>query len=81
MQIILKDPEKLKVIMLKKGFTQRSLAKKSIVSDTTINHLINGKRNVSAPIAQKIISSLECEFDDIFFVELDYKSNQKGGAA
>lgn len=66
--------ERFKKKMLTKGFTQRGLAVAAGVSDTTVNHLVNGHRHPGPTTAKKICTALECKFEDIFFVEEDNKS-------
>jgi Predicted transcriptional regulators len=72
--------DSFKRIMLIKGFTQRGLAKAAKISDTTMNHVVNGLRNPGPKTAKKLCSALECEFEDIFFIEEDNKSYQTNTA-
>ncbi len=74
MTIKIKNPREFRVLMVKSGFTQRGLGKATNVSDTTINHLINGKKGCGPEIAAKIREVLKVEFDDIFFIDHDCKS-------
>ncbi len=74
--VMLINSNAFKMLITKKGFTQRSLANSACISDTTLNLLINCKRTVSATTASKIRSALGCEFDDIFFIVNDCKSDQ-----
>ena len=74
LRVMLKDQKAFKIIMIKKGFTQRGLGKAANISDTTINHLINGKRCCSPEVAAKIRNALNLEFDDIFFIDIDCNS-------
>jgi DNA-binding XRE family transcriptional regulator len=67
--IKLKNPREFKIIIVKKGFTQRSLGKAAGVSDTTINHLLNEKRGCGPSVAYKVCQTLQVEFDDIFFID------------
>lgn len=80
-QIRLLDTDAFKIFMVKNGFTQRTLAKSAKISDTTLNLLINNRRSVSATVAGKILDTINCKFDDIFFIVNDCKSEQKGGVA
>lgn len=75
-QIKLKNSSDFNSTMIKNGFTQRSLAKAAGISDTTLNMLINGKRCVSATVSKKIVKAIGCQFDDIFFIINDCKSDQ-----
>lgn len=76
MQIVLKDPESLKRILLQKGYSQRSFAAATEISSPYFNQIINGDRSPSGKVAKKIVDVLEMEFDDIFFIENDNKSYQ-----
>lgn len=69
MTIRLKNPKEFKIMMIKRGHTQRSLGRAADVSDTTINHLINLKRGCGPSVASKICEALKAEFDDIFFID------------
>lgn len=67
--IKIKDPKEFKILMIKKGFTQRGLARAAEISDTTVCHLLSDKRGCSPEIAAKIYTALGVEFDDIFFID------------
>lgn len=60
----------------KKGFSYRKLAEKANCSQTQISLILKGERNPSPENAINICKALECKFDDIFFINLDDKSNQ-----
>lgn len=75
--IILKDKEILIEKTVEKGLSYRQLAKEVGVSQTTISLIINGERNPSPKTAISICNVLRCQFDDIFFIQSDYKSNRK----
>lgn len=70
-----REPQYLMEMMIKKGLTQRSLAAKSKVSYVKMNALINGG-SCGPTVAKKICNALECEFDDIFFIDSVNNSNQ-----
>jgi DNA-binding XRE family transcriptional regulator len=55
-------------IMIRRGFTGVGLAKASDISQSYIVQIINGKRTLLATTAKKICGTLQCEFDDIFFI-------------
>ena len=76
LKVRIKDQKAFKIIMIKKGFTQRGLSKAANISDTTINHLINGKRCCSPEVAAKIRNALNLEFDDLFFIDGDCSCEQ-----
>lgn len=75
LKVRLKDPKELKVIMARKGFSQRSLAKKADMSYEYLNQISNEKLYPSGKAANKIVTALGIEFDDLFFIEIDNKSN------
>jgi DNA-binding XRE family transcriptional regulator len=65
-------------LVLKKGYSVRKLALEADLSDTTIQLMVTGERPGCSPVtARKILSVLGAEFDDIFFIEDDNKSNQE----
>ena len=74
--IYVKDKDTLIEKIVQKGFSYRQLAQKIGISQTTISLIIKGERNPSPENAVKICEALECQFEDIFFINNDYKSNQ-----
>ena len=74
--IFVKDKDTLIEKIVQKGFSYRQLAQKIGISQTTISLIIKGERNPSPENAVKICEALECQFEDIFFINNDYKSNQ-----
>jgi DNA-binding XRE family transcriptional regulator len=56
-------------IRIKKGFTQRKLARETGLSSAFISHLEQEKRNIGPESASKICSVLGVEFDDIFIID------------
>lgn len=75
--VIVKDVEKLTNKIVKKGLSYRGLAEQADCSQTLISLIVKGERNPSPKVAISICKVLECKFDDIFFINSDYKSNQK----
>lgn len=73
--------DELKKVMLVKGHTQRSLSDASGVSDTHVNHICRGLRSPGPVTAKKIYTALDCDFESIFFVDDDSKSNQETNTA
>jgi transcriptional regulator with XRE-family HTH domain len=55
MDIKLKIAQRIKELREQKGFTQETLAYKSDVDRTYMNHVENGKRNISIINLEKII--------------------------
>ena len=58
--------EKVKEMRLKRGLTQRELAKKANVSVTMINLIENGKVNTSVEVLEKIANALKCKVTALF---------------
>ena len=75
--IVIKDKDILVEKIIQAGFSYRQLAKKIGTSQTTISLIIAGERNPSPTNAVNLCKAINCQFNDIFFVENDYKSNQK----
>lgn len=76
MKIVVKDVALLNELLLKKGFTQRSIGREINISPGYSNQIFSGKRNPGAKIARSIIDTLNVEFDEIFFIESACKSDQ-----
>lgn len=77
MKIKLKDVDKFKELLLINGFTQRGYGRKIGISEPYANQISNGTRNPGPEIAKKTTELLSVKFDDIFFIDNDYKSEQK----
>lgn len=73
--ILLKDKDLFLELVIKAGYSFRSLARTAECSQTTISLISKGERNPSPKLAINICNVLKCQFDDIFFIEKDYKSN------
>ena len=73
--IIVRDLEVFNRKIIESGFSYRQLAKEAKTSQTTISLIANGERNPSANTAVHICRALKCQFDDIFFIENNDKSN------
>ncbi|MCM3455414.1 helix-turn-helix transcriptional regulator [Heyndrickxia oleronia] len=76
MKIILKDSHSFQKMLLLKGHSQRSFAKKLELSSPYVNQIISKKRNPSPKVAKKIAEILEVEIEDIFFITNANKSYQ-----
>lgn len=76
MKIKLKDVDQFKMLLLTKGYTQRSYGRAIEISEPYANQIANGTRNPGPEIAKKTIDLLQVDFDDIFFVEVACKSKQ-----
>ena len=74
--VYVKDLEKFVETIVKAGFSYRQLANKTKSNPTTITLIAKGERNPSPELAVNICCALDCQFDDIFFIQNDYKSKQ-----
>ena len=75
--VMIKDRDKFIEKIVENGLSYRQLAKKAHCSQTLISLLAKGERNPSPENAVNICKALKCEFNDIFFINIDDKSNQK----
>lgn len=75
--ILVKDKDLFLELIIKAGYSFRSLAREVECSQTTISLISKGERNPSPKLAINLCHVLKCQFDDIFFIENDYKSNLK----
>lgn len=73
--VLVKDRDVLEEKIIEKGFSYRQLAKEANTSQTTISLILKGERNPSPKNAVNICKALGCQFNDIFFINNDYKSN------
>lgn len=74
--VLVKEKDKLIEKIVENGYSYRQLADKVGISQTSISLILKGERNPSPENAVKICNVLKCQFNDIFFVNNDYKSNQ-----
>lgn len=75
--VILKDANVFNEIVIKAGYSYRQLAKEAKCSQTQISLIAKGERNPSPETAVNICKALNKKFDDIFFINFDFKSKQK----
>lgn len=75
--VIVKDINYLIELIVKEGYSYRAFAKEIGISQTTICLILKGERNPSPENAVNICRALNCQFDDIFFIYSNDKSNQK----
>lgn len=59
------------------NLTQEELAWKSDLNRTTMNHIENGRRNISSETLEKIINGLEISFQDFFTSPLFQNGKKK----
>lgn len=76
LKIIIRDTKQLHELIIKSGFSIRGFGVAAGISTGYVNQVLNGKRNPSPQTAKKISDALRKEFEDIFFIENGYKSDQ-----
>lgn len=69
MEIKIKNSNKLKELLIIKGFSQRQLASEINLSYPYFNQIINQEKPPSPKVAKNICDKLETKFEDIFFIE------------
>ena len=72
--MIIAKGKELKERIIKAGLTGVGLAKAAGVSQGYVCQIINGKRTILPPTAKKICDTLNCNFDDIFIIRQEVKS-------
>ena len=81
MKIRLKDSDSLRLLILQKGYSQRSFSLAVGVTSAYMSTVLRGERNVSPSLAKRVSDFLGVPFDSIFFVEgvLNHVRSQEGG--
>jgi transcriptional regulator with XRE-family HTH domain len=72
--IIHPKADSLTSLRIKKGLSQRELAKKAGLSHCHLSQIENNHRYPSPRTAQKICQALGCDFDDLFEIVTDEES-------
>lgn len=67
-KIVVKEPEELKLKIIKKGFSIRGFAREIDIPESYANQIMNATRNPGPDYAKRIVDFLGVEFDDIFFI-------------
>lgn len=75
--VVVKDLEYFQNEIIKAGYSYRGLGKEVGCSQTQISNIANGERNPSAETAVNICKALRKTFDELFFINSDYKRKQK----
>lgn len=57
---------RIKELRKQKGYSQSAFALECDIERTYINHLENGRKNVSIETLEKVLSSLQISFSDFF---------------
>jgi len=69
MKIKVKDPDALKKKIISSGYNISQFAIQLGISYTHMHGIVSGKSHNGAKLSKKICSILNCEFDDIFFID------------
>lgn len=78
MDIQVKIGQRIKEIRTEKNLTQEAVAYKAEIDRTFMNHVENGKRNISIETLEKVIcNGLEMSFKDFFEADLFDSSVKK----
>lgn len=72
--------DKLSELLMRNGDNLRSFSRDAGISSPYMSQLIKGSRNPSPKMAKRICECLKVKFDDIFFIDNGYKSNQNKSA-
>ncbi len=68
---------RIKEIRTEKNLTQEAVAWKAELDRTFMNHVENGRRNISVESLEKIMNGLEVSFKEFFGVDLFENSKKK----
>lgn len=75
----MKIGQRIKEIRTEKNLTQEAVAFKAEIDRTFMNHVENGRRNVSVETLEKIISSgLETDFKEFFDADVFVEKRRAG---
>ena len=66
MDIRVRVGQRIKELRIEKGLTQEGIAFKADVDRTYMNHVENGKRNITIASLAKIIVALDSSFESFF---------------
>lgn len=69
MKINVKDSDKLRAMLIEKGYSQRKFSRLIGMSENYFNQIINHKKNPSPAVAKKITNQLGVEFYEVFFIK------------
>ena len=61
--------EEIERVMARLNLTRSSLAEQIPVAKSWLTRVIVGEQPISPRLREKIMKSLNCNFDDIFFIE------------
>lgn len=75
--VMVKDADMLINLIVKQGDTPSSFSQKVSCSKSQMCLIVKGERNPSPNLAMRICKVLGKEFEELFFIVNDDKSNQK----
>ncbi|MBT9152217.1 MAG: hypothetical protein DDT35_00431 [Firmicutes bacterium] len=78
MKIRLKDVEAFQVLLLRKGLSQRELARVAKIHEGYVSMILRETHSPGPGVAARICKVLEVAFDDIFYVA--GQSSEEDGA-
>lgn len=76
MKIRFKDPIGFKRKLLMMGYSLRTFSRDAGMSNGYLSLMLKEERHPSPGIAQKILTTIGAEFDEIFFIEDVHQSKQ-----
>ena len=76
-RLTLKNKKEVLLLIAKEGESLRGFSKKIGVSCAYVSQIINGKRNPSPIIANKISKGLNVNIEDIFLIQTSVDNGQK----
>lgn len=80
MIIKFKNRREVNELVIKLGLSARGFGKLAGISHGQIHDILNGERKITAVMAKRIHTALNKDFDDIFFIDSGYNSNQNKSA-
>ena len=76
MGVSFRDLSEVNQLIIKMGYSQGGFGKAAGISRGYANQVLRGDRKPTPGIAKKISDALEKDFDELFFIEDGYKSDQ-----
>lgn len=68
MKINVKDTDKVRAMLIEKGYSQREFSRLIGMSENYVNQIINHKKSPSPAVAKKISNQLGVEFHELFLI-------------
>lgn len=76
MQILVKDIQKFKELIILNGFSQRGLARTIGITSGFMSEVANGNKNPGPMVAKLIANELGVDMEEIFLLKSANKSKQ-----